>query len=540
MLDLRSQLLNVVERNSDALLLESTLTLFMNTDGATPFRSAKKTFWPFWVIIDNLPNPRRAAFENMMLIALWKGSSKPDFSVIGPMIGEELNEVLSGVYSNKLSKHFAIEFKDYICDMVAKAPSLNVVQFNGYNGCVYCDMRGVHENHRHIYPCLEPFSYRSAEQFRRDADLAEKSRTTINGIKGRCFLDKFIKIPEDVPIDAMHQVFLGCGKSISTALISSLSKRDLAVVEKRLGNIQSPRNSHGKPKPLSELSFWKARDFKFFLFHYGIYCLRDFVREDLLQSFGQLSIAMRLLSMQEINERHIFEAEQLLGAFGKNFAQLYGSDSQSFNFHSLRHLCDQVRRKGPLWRNSAFVFESANHFLLSSVQGTRKSLSHVVDNFVFRQNKYRTRVSSQTLFDDRFTELSEECRKFAFIECGPGEVKSRHFFHQRSETLASLSYKRLGGNWSECLTRLTSNEFVVAVAYHCDSQSTSVIVRKYRAMTVKSFIETPELFFCYLGELDDHFSVVAAKDFVALRVIVLSGNLESCLISLMKEGFDHN
>ena len=34
----------------------------------------------------------------------------------------------------------------------------------------------------------------------------------------------------------------------------------------------------------------------------------------------------------------------------------------------------------------------------------------------------------ETFFDDRFTEVSEECRKFALIGCGPGGLKSRHFF----------------------------------------------------------------------------------------------------------------
>ena len=115
---------------------ESTLSLFMNTDGATPFRSSKKVFWPFWALIDNLPPIRRTSLENMMLLALWKGSTKPDFSLIGPIIKPELSDLSSGIYSSKLKKHFNIKLKDFVCDMVAKAPLLNVVQFNGYYGLV--------------------------------------------------------------------------------------------------------------------------------------------------------------------------------------------------------------------------------------------------------------------------------------------------------------------------------------------------------------------------------------------------------------------
>ena len=72
-LDARKQISRVVDRNHDALIGEETLTLFWNTDGASPFRSAKMSFWPFWAFIDNIPNPRRTALENMILIALWKG-----------------------------------------------------------------------------------------------------------------------------------------------------------------------------------------------------------------------------------------------------------------------------------------------------------------------------------------------------------------------------------------------------------------------------------------------------------------------------------
>ena len=165
----------LLKKNHNALEGYEVLTLFINTDGATPFRSVKKTFRPFWALIDNLPTPQRTAFSNMLLVALWKGKSKHDFSVVGLLIGKELKAITSGVYSNKLSKHFRVEIKDYICDMVANAPSLNVVQFNSYFGCVYCDMKGVHENHRHLYSCNESFHVRSVAEFRKDAAFHVRS-----------------------------------------------------------------------------------------------------------------------------------------------------------------------------------------------------------------------------------------------------------------------------------------------------------------------------------------------------------------------------
>ena len=79
-------------------------------------------------------------------------------------------------------------------------------------------MRGVHQNHRHIYPCDEPFILRTPESFRNDANTAEREKQIVKGVRGRCFLDEIIETPYDVPFDAMHQVFLGCAEEFREAL----------------------------------------------------------------------------------------------------------------------------------------------------------------------------------------------------------------------------------------------------------------------------------------------------------------------------------
>ena len=86
----------------------------------------------------------------------------------------------------------------------------------------------------------------------------------------------------------------------------------------------------------------------------------------------------------------IERAEKLINLFFKDFLELYGANSQSFNFHTVRHLCEQVRRNGPLWLFSAFCFESANHNLLSAVQGTIKEPEAIVEHFVKHQASINT------------------------------------------------------------------------------------------------------------------------------------------------------
>ena len=364
-------------------------------------------------------------------------------------------------------------------------------------------------------------------------------KDSVKGVKGRCFLDELISLPDDVPIDAMHQVHLGCAKSIITALISSVQKRTAATIDERLKKIKTPRSTCGRTKLLSEIAFWKARDFKFFLFHFGTFCLADFIDDQYLQSFNQLSVAIRLLSMKEVTGDNIKEAERLIGDFQGSFVKLYGKESQSFNIHSLRHLCDQVRRKGPLWRNSAFAFESANHFLLSSVQGTMKSLSHLSDNFLLRQKIERKDCLQK--FDDRFTDVSADCWRFTFLECGPGHLHSRHYLTETFQTIASLSYTRLFENWSECIAQTKTGRFVVVAVYHQEDKKneTTAIVKFYRSLSpVHVFFS--EIFYYEISQLDEQYSLLPVQDLMATRVIVLSGSLEKLLISVMKEGFEHN
>ena len=134
----------------------------------------------------------------------------------------------------------------------------------------------------------------------------------------------------------MHQVFLGCAKSVIVALVGSIAKRDYSAAEERLSNMKSPREACAISKPLAELAFWKGKEFKFFLFPYSSFCLQGAVRPDLHLSSAKLSISIRLLSMRNPCETDIRDAEIFQREFLSDFLEVYLKDSQSFNFHALR------------------------------------------------------------------------------------------------------------------------------------------------------------------------------------------------------------
>ena len=59
-----------------------------------------------------------------------------------------------------------------------------------------------------------------------------------------------------------------------------------------------------------------------------------------------------------------------------------GRSFESINIHLLRHLAWQCETIGPPWTTSAFLFESANHFLIKPVTGTVNTCKLLVQRYI--------------------------------------------------------------------------------------------------------------------------------------------------------------
>ena len=150
-----------------------------------------------------------------------------------------------------------------------------------------------------------------------------------------------------------------------------------------------------------------------FFFHVGplVFCNLP-IREVYFKSFITLCVAIRLLSKTSVNERDISEASVLINEFFENFVEIYGENSQSFNFHTMRHLCEQVKRNGPLWSFSAYCFESANHCLLSAVQGTVKGPEAIVEQFLKHQASFGKITTTSDKCLRGLTNVGEDAKAF--------------------------------------------------------------------------------------------------------------------------------
>ena len=162
---------------------------------------------------------------------------------------------------------------------------------------------------------------------------------------------------------------------------------------------------------------WKAADFKLFFFHLGPLLLFEKFcsNESLVESFLRLSVAIRLFSEKILEEKMISYAENQLNMFLNLFINAFSAESQSFNFHALRHLPTQVKDFGPLWLYSAFSYESANHLLIRTVSGSIKTPEKIADNFLVSQFNETISHSKSGINADLYTKLSQEALEFAKV-----------------------------------------------------------------------------------------------------------------------------
>lgn len=112
-----------------------------------------------------------------------------------------------------------------------------------------------------------------------------------------------------------------------------------------------------KPRALSEVSRFKATEFRQLLVYTGQVVFKPFLSDDCFNHFMTLNIAMVILLSSNMSE-YVDYARNLLQNFVENFELIYGKHLVSHNVHGLIHIADDYDRFGPLDNISAFPFEN--------------------------------------------------------------------------------------------------------------------------------------------------------------------------------------
>ncbi len=130
--------------------------------------------WPVELCISSLPPHLRMDADYLLLGGIWLGPAKPDMKTI-------LQPVISKIESLKVSlktcqgeKQLRAKLLLSVFDLPARAAAVNMMQYNGRYGCLYCLDEGKHINHRRIYLPSERHTPRNDTQMNRWAGRKKK------------------------------------------------------------------------------------------------------------------------------------------------------------------------------------------------------------------------------------------------------------------------------------------------------------------------------------------------------------------------------
>ena len=407
------------------LMHPDSIGTFFNTDGISPFKSSRLTVWPVYLAFPSLPPSIRMNKANLVTCAFWVGQEKPSMAILLKPIKQLLSRLqntgITVSTSGQQLRKIIIQPLFGVVDLIAKAPVLNMVQFNGANGCPVCVHPGVWNRTRLYLPGTE-YPLRTDASMRHDASSAQREKTTINGIKGPSALTGVLNLAWGTPTDYMHCVLEGVTKRLLTTWIETRALgcyigRRLKQIDEQLLKQRPPHDFSRAPRSIRKhRNYWKASEFRNFLLYYSLPLLIDALPPLYFHHFGLLVCAMHILLQSEISDSLIHAAQSMLDDFYSLCPELYGDQMCVLNVHLLSHMANFVQLWGPLWTHSAFGFESMNGHIKNVIHSGYR----IADQLVFSID-VSTTIGT---LSDRLRDVEDE-RTLSFFMSSDTECVSR-------------------------------------------------------------------------------------------------------------------
>lgn len=350
-------------------------------DGTPSTNSSDTELWPIMVNV--------VGFDEVLLIGCYFGNGKPKDDngspdeFLAPFVAE-ISEILEagGIkYKNEL---YELHFRAFVMDAPARAFIMNTILCTGYNSCTKCIVEGIRIAKRIVFhgvnhPLRSDYTFRSRihENHHHSNDVTMIERLPIDCIK-------------NVPIDSMHNVFIGVTKqlfklwilvrkrpySITVKNINLLSQRIFAIAK------QLPSEFSRTPRTLKHLKRYKATEFRQYTLYTLIIILKDILPPKYYNHFLKFHCAVRILCSPDDCIKNNDLANELLRDFVKEFGTLYGYHNLSHNVHSLLHLSKDVKNFNcPLDSYSAFKFENFLQYLKKLCRNNYRVLEQINNRF---------------------------------------------------------------------------------------------------------------------------------------------------------------
>lgn len=183
-------------------------------------------------------------------------------------------------------------------------------------------------------------------------------------------------------IDDLHTIYLGVVKK----MIDHYFERKIFGRDDQLRHINLQMNDNsgssdvGSLQSFDRFSNWKGKDFRNFLFHYGLPLLIVYCQDnEIINNFKCLQEGIYTMSTKYIDEFDLSMVREKIGIFLNGVKNIFGFDKISPNFHELAHLPDMAKHSGPLWLHSTFDFEGFNLIIRNFVRSSLRPELQIID-----------------------------------------------------------------------------------------------------------------------------------------------------------------
>lgn len=394
------------------------LVLLWNTDGVSLSNSSKLELWPILCTICEVPPRLRASF--IILAGVYVGYKKPNMNVfLKPFCDSLQNLWEEGVsWVHPVSKETIISkiaAPVLSADAPAKALVLVTKNHNSRFGCNTCEQKtkkipltaeevefnlNVTDNRKKkkrkrrflFEDDTAAAELRNGERMDKLGELAELRGKSRRGVIGKAIISEIPLLDRAVCICAeyLHLVLLGTVKYLLDLIFFTqgpwyLGDR-LSTINELINNIKVPDYVKRLPSDVDKFRFWKGSDFRAFLLYYSLPIFKNLLPDKYYQHWFLLVASSYIFLKDAIAENEIDLGEIMLRSFVRDIGQLYGERCYTYNCHTMLHIPLLVRRWGPLWATSAFVFESFNGFIGDHIHGTKHIGKELIENIKISQS----------------------------------------------------------------------------------------------------------------------------------------------------------
>ncbi|KAL7295125.1 hypothetical protein TKK_0011592 [Trichogramma kaykai] len=375
------------------------ISCVFNTDGAAKFKCSKKSVWPIYLMVNELPPDIR--MQNLITCGLYIHTKKPNMcTFFQPFIdffekaSTEGIEITSSNNTKKKIKAFAL-----ICsvDAVARAPLQGIKQFNGTFGCNWCLHPGVSIGGSKRY------IVRTVQMRNSDETITDMmSATPINPINGIKYASPCILLPHFNIISGFIPDYCleGVASQITEYYLQSLVEKgiDVKIMDELINKISVPHQIGRLTRSLSCRDDWKAREWENFVLYISVplyYQVK--LKGTFLQHWLLFVESLYIILKANITLQELEKADEMLHLFVAKTEELFHPPSMTFNVHQLTHLCRQVSNWGPVWCYSTFPFESGNRGILQAIKCAKGETHQIVR---YLNIIHKTRVLKNAVFQN--------------------------------------------------------------------------------------------------------------------------------------------